>query len=113
VDFDQDGDMDIAAIAFFPPFEQYPEQGFIYFENTGGTFRPYVTELAALGRWLTMETGDIDNDGDEDILVGALDFNNGVPPPLVTRWKAHNISLLLFRNRVIQLSQGGKGRPAN
>jgi hypothetical protein len=32
-DFDGDGDMDIAAVSFFPPFGNHPELGFIYFEN--------------------------------------------------------------------------------
>jgi hypothetical protein len=113
VDFYQDGDMDIAAISFFPPFEQHPEQGFIYFENTGDSFKPHITNAAAQGRWLTMETADIDKDGDEDILVGALDFNNGVPRSLVARWKTHNISLLIFRNRLHQSHAAGQGRTAD
>lgn len=34
-DFDQDGDLDVSAIAFFPNFTNAYEEGFIYFENTG------------------------------------------------------------------------------
>src|SRR5690606_30550152 len=41
-DFDEDGDMDIAAISFFPDFERTPEQGFIYFENTPSGFVPSI-----------------------------------------------------------------------
>jgi hypothetical protein len=74
-DFDNDGDLDIAAISFFPDFEKHPEQGFIYFKNNGGnTFTPQVTPLAASGRWLVMEDADIDHDGDLDILLGAANF---------------------------------------
>ena len=32
-DFDNDGDLDIATISYFPDFENQPEEGFIYFEN--------------------------------------------------------------------------------
>lgn len=74
-DFDNDGDLDIAVISFFPDFEKHPEQGFIYFKNNGSnTFTPQVTPLAASGRWLVMEDADIDHDGDLDILLGAANF---------------------------------------
>jgi hypothetical protein len=46
-DFDSDGDLDIAAISFFPDLKKTPEQGFIYLENqnNGLTFKPFVTKL--------------------------------------------------------------------
>ncbi len=47
-DFDQDGDLDIAAIAFFPDFKSNPEQGFIYFENRDGKFFPFTTPESTL-----------------------------------------------------------------
>ena len=34
-DFDQDGDLDIATIAFFADFSSQPEEGFVYLENEG------------------------------------------------------------------------------
>jgi hypothetical protein len=74
-DFDNDGDLDIAAISFFPDFGKHPEQGFIYFKNNGSNnFTPQITPLAASGRWLVMESADIDNDSDLDILLGAANF---------------------------------------
>ena len=33
VDFDKDGDLDIAAIAFFPDLKKHPQESFIYFET--------------------------------------------------------------------------------
>lgn len=97
-DFDQDGDQDIAAISFFPDFAKSPEQSFIYFENQDGKFKPYTTPMATQGRWLLMEVLDIDNDKDKDILLGALDFNIGVPPQVMEKWKANPVSILLLRN---------------
>lgn len=97
-DFDMDGDVDLAAIAFFPDFKRAPEQSFIYFENQQGKLVPNTTPLATGGRWLIMETVDIDADEDEDIMLGALNFNNGVPAPIVEGWKANPVSILLLRN---------------
>lgn len=97
-DFDQDGDLDIAAISFFPDFKNHPEHGFVYLENKNDGFSPFVTPLAADSRWITMETADIDGDADVDILLGSLTFPNGVPENLFNQWKAKKASLLLLRN---------------
>jgi hypothetical protein len=99
-DFDKDGDMDIAAIAFFPEFSGHAHQGFIYFENTGGAYTPQIVPIARFGRWLTLEASDIDDDGDVDLMLGALNFNNGVPEAVLAGWKKENVSLLLLRNKL-------------
>ena len=99
-DFDGDGDLDIAAIAFFPDFIKHPEQGFMYFENKDGNFIPQVTEMGSKGRWLTMEAEDIDHDGDCDIILAALDFNDRVPAGLLDSWKRDRTSLLVLRNKL-------------
>lgn len=71
-DFDQDGDVDIAAISFFPDFKNTPERGFIYFECTGeNTYLPRISKVAGTGRWLVMEAADYDKDNDIDIILGA------------------------------------------
>jgi hypothetical protein len=98
-DFDLDGDLDIAAISFFPDFKKHAEQGFIYFENNGTEYVPQITAMAATGRWLNLEAADIDQDGDVDILLGALNFYNGVPSELAQRWKDKNISIIVMRNK--------------
>jgi hypothetical protein len=70
-DFDRDGDLDIATIAFFADFQQRPEEGFVYLRNNGGmSFSAYSHAEARKGRWLTMDAGDIDGDGWEDIVLG-------------------------------------------
>jgi len=97
-DFDNDGDIDIAAVSFFPRFEAHAEEGFIYFKNTGTDYEPFATPLAKDGRWLRINADDVDRDGDKDILLTALDFNNGIPTDLLTTWKEKPVSVLLLRN---------------
>lgn len=99
-DFDKDGDLDIAAISFFPDFKKHPEHSFIYFENDNNNFRPHVTALAASSRWITMESGDIDGDEDIDLILGALTFPNGVPDSLFQIWKEKDASLLVLKNNI-------------
>jgi hypothetical protein len=99
-DFDGDNDLDIAAIAFFPDLKNYPERGFVYFENNGnGNFIPQVTPLGTAGRWLVMTDGDMDADGDIDLFLGAANFQGlgrkGNNLPLHQR----EVSLLVLENK--------------
>ena len=70
-DFDRDGDIDMAAISYFPDYNTTPEESFIFFENNGGfDFNTFTFSGFDNGRWITMDAGDIDHDGDIDILLG-------------------------------------------
>jgi len=74
-DFDKDGDMDIAAISFFPDKKNRPQESFLYLDNTGNQqFTPYAIPAYNKGNWLTMDAGDIDGDGYDDIVIGNLDM---------------------------------------
>lgn len=97
-DFDGDNDIDIAAISFFPDFYKSPASGFIYFENVNGTFEAHTILEAETGRWLTITSADIDNDHDEDLILGSLNFPTGAPPELADQWRKTNTSLLVLRN---------------
>jgi len=93
-DFDGDGDLDIATISFFADYEHQPEESFVYLENEGNSlnggaelkFKPYSFPEAKLGRWLTMDAGDIDGDGRLDLVLG--NFSLSAPGmKSVNNWK--------------------------
>jgi len=70
-DFDGDSDMDIAVMAFFPDFQRSPAEGFTYMEQVpGSNFKAHEVPIDPEGRWLAMDVCDIDNDGDQDIVLG-------------------------------------------
>ena len=99
-DFDGDGDLDIAAISFFADYANSPEEGFVYFRNEGGMrFAPSTFEGALAGRWLTMDVGDVDLDGDEDVVLGsfAMGWSN-VSKELEASWR-RGPSVLVLKNR--------------
>ncbi|MDI9861880.1 FG-GAP repeat domain-containing protein [Flectobacillus roseus] len=75
-DFDGDGDMDIAAISFFPDKKQSPAEGFLYFENTGKGFTPHFMEGISDKKWMVMDCGDLDKDGDIDLVLGAFNLQD-------------------------------------
>lgn len=81
-DFDQDGDLDIAAIAYFPDPARQPGEGFVYLQNQGGMlFRPFTFPGQADGWWLVMDAADYDLDGDPDLLLGSALTNMPVVSP--------------------------------
>lgn len=106
-DFDQDGDLDIAAISYFPDYENRPEESFVYYENQGNfRFQAFTFENEPSGKWLTMDTGDLDQDGDLDIVLGTtLYMTEEVPTPLRTAWRNNGVSFLILENKLASSSE--------
>ena len=103
-DFDQDGDIDFGVISTFPDYENGPEFSFVYLENIKEdkfTFKPYTFKESNLGRWFLLDKGDIDNDGDMDIILSSFTYVfTPVPKYLSKLWKEKNIDLMLLENNL-------------
>lgn len=99
-DFDQDGDLDMAAISFFADYQHQPTNGFYLLENQGDfKMKKRTFPEASLGRWITMDSGDFDQDGDDDIVLGSLAFEVPGQDSLLNQWKDKGIPYLILKNQ--------------
>lgn len=95
-DFDEDGDVDIASIAYFADFARRPEEGFIYFENQGNLqLRPSTSNKTRAGRWLCMDAGDIDGNGTIDLVLGNMSVGPTIATSLLD-WRQGPALLAMF-----------------
>jgi FG-GAP-like repeat len=96
-DYDNDGDLDIAAISFFADYSKNQDEGFLYLKNEGGnSFKPYSLPESRTGRWLTMDAGDLDGDGKIDLVLGNFSYGPVMMQPKVDWVKGS--SFLFLKN---------------
>jgi hypothetical protein len=105
-DFDNDGDIDLAASSFFPDYGRLVNESFVYLENTDSqyySFKSYTIDGGLPIKSLTIEKADVDDDGDVDILLGNFAQTPGaVPQYLDEQWKNAKYGLILLENQLHQ-----------
>lgn len=103
-DFDEDGDIDFGIVATFPDYINSPQSSFVYLENKNSDsfkFQPFTFPDAILGRWLLMDQGDVDNDGDQDIILSSFTYSfTPVPKIISSLWKESKVDLMVLENKL-------------
>ena len=104
-DFDKDGDLDFCLLATFPNYNKEPLLPFVYLQNEDSEnylFTSKVLDRPEEGRWLLVDAGDVDQDGDEDIILGPFTYIfTPVPEQLNAYWQEKGPDLLILENKLI------------
>ncbi len=109
-DFNGDGRLDVAAIAYYPDYQRTPRGSFVFLLNQGDNrFSASTFAESATGRWLALDAGDFDGDGDPDLLLGSyIKGPSPVPKVLMEAWEQGHRPLILLQNERLAASAGSK-----
>ncbi|MGY4537780.1 hypothetical protein ACVW0P_002199 [Mucilaginibacter sp. UYNi724] len=95
-DFDKDGDLDIATIAFFADMKSNPAEEFIYFEQSKPMeFKAHAIPVSQYGRWMNMDVSDLNKDGKPDIILGNYASGFLFQPNFAPNWDEHQPFIVL------------------
>lgn len=96
-DFNLDGKIDIATIAFFADMKNNPAEKFILFEGKDHqlNFTPHAPPIEKEGRWICMDVKDMDGDGDLDIVLGNYGRGFNILDGYKPNWKEYQPFMVL------------------
>jgi len=114
LDAEADGDLDIASVSYFADFRHKPHQAAMLHIRHDGRFANQPLPGHEQGRWCRIASGDIDGDGDPDLLLGALNYQTysrayerdasflrsvQIPRAVIARWERLGNHLRVLENR--------------
>ena len=97
-------------MSYFPNYKTTPRESFVYFENDNGRFTANTFRTCISGRWLTMDAGDVDGDGDIDLALGNYTYGPDkaihVPEFLIKTWEQRGPAVMILYNNLRQPKPG-------
>ncbi len=100
-DYDKDGDLDIAAISFFPDWVNSPNESFVYLNNKGNNeFEASSFAEVNKGRWILLDEADYDGDGDLDLALGSLVMEVVPNIGIEKQWIKDGIPFVILQNNL-------------
>lgn len=98
-DFNGDGKLDIALIAFFSDLKKNPGEGFTYFEQDSPMhFIPHNLPIYNQGRWICMDVKDYNGDGSPDIILGNFSMGFINDDSIKPGWNTRTPFVILKNN---------------
>ena len=88
--------------SYFPNYNKSPRESFVYFENKDGKYTANTFRTCISGRWLTMDAGDVDGDGDIDLALVNYTYGPNkaifVPDFLMKTWERSGPPVMILYN---------------